>query len=52
MEGNCIFLVSQEDNEGFVSGIGPLKFHSVNIKSRIGCDMPDGILMKGLRGEC
>ncbi len=37
----------QEDNEGFVSGIGACKFHSVNIKCRFGSDVPNGILMKG-----
>lgn len=40
----------REYNEGFVSGVGTFKFHSVNIKCRVGWDVPDGILMKALRG--
>lgn len=44
--------VSRKHNEAFVSGIGMLKFHSVNIKCRVGSDVPDGILMKALRGGC
>lgn len=41
----------KEDNKGFVSWKGMFKFHLVNIKCRVGYDMPDGILMKGLRGS-
>lgn len=40
-----------EDNKGFVSWEGMFKFHLVNIKCRVGYDMPDGILMKGLGGS-